>query len=93
MQPPASHNRPAAVTLSLGQGIAGEVAQTRAAVRIRDARGDSEHDTTFLKEFGFRGCYALPLASMGKLEGVLKSFTYEPLGLDDDAQVFAEAVS
>ena len=82
-----------AVTLSLGQGIAGEVAQTRASVRVRDAHGDSEHDTTFLEEFGIRGCYALPLVSMGRLESVLEFFTYEPLGLDDDAQVFAEAVS
>ena len=47
----------------------------------------------YLRRFGFRGCFAVPLISAGRLEGAIELFTRAPLHLDDDAHVFTEALS
>ena len=80
-------------TIPAGRGIAGEAARTRNAVIVRDADADTQHDTAYLRDIGMRGCLAVPLTSLGDLEGALELFTRGPLALDHDAQVFAETIA
>ena len=94
LRPLAGRHLPGAMpTLAIGRGMSGEAARTRKAVIVHDARTDTEHDTTYLRQIDMRGCLAVPLTSLANLEGALELFTREPLDLDHDAQVFAEAVA
>ena len=73
--------------------MAGEAARTHKPVIVRDARIDTAHDTSYLRQLDMRGCLAVPLTSLARLEGVLELFTRDPLDLDHDAEVFAEAIA
>ncbi len=80
-------------TIRAGRGIAGEAARARNAVIVHDTSTDTDHDTTYLRDLGMRGCLAVPLTSLTNLEGALELFTKDPLTLDHDAQVFTEAIA
>ncbi len=80
-------------SIPAGRGIGGEAARTRRAVTVLDAHVDTDHDTTYLNDIGMRGCLAVPLTSLGGLEGALELFTRGPLVLDHDAQVFTETIA
>ncbi len=84
---------PGGTTVPIDQGLAGEVVRTRLPVRVHDARASTGYDVRWLEKMGFRGCFALPLVSMGRLEGVLELYSSGSLDLDDDAQVFTEALA
>ena len=91
LRPLAKRNLPDILpTIPTGRGIAGEATRTRQAVVVHDAHTDTDHDTTYLKQIGMRGCLAVPLTS---LEGTLEVFTRDPLSLDHDAQVFTESIA
>jgi PAS domain S-box-containing protein len=79
--------------IPFGRGLAGRAARTRAAVTVLDADAPGAKGVQYLRRLGFRGCFAVPLVSAGRLQGAIELFTRAPLHLDDDAHVFTEALS
>ncbi len=87
------HIADTALTIPIGRGMAGEAARTRKPVTVHDTRTETENDTTYLRKIDMRGCLAVSLTSATRLEGALELFTREPLDLDHEARVFAEAMA
>ncbi len=78
----------------VGRGAAGAAAAGRRSVYVPDASEARDAASRNVVPIdGMRGYFALPLVSMGRLEGVLELFSREPLALDEDARVFADAVA
>lgn len=62
------------LTVKLGQGIAGHVAETGESLRVRDAYDDPRFDASFDEKTGFRtrSLLAAPILSKGEVIGVLE---------------------
>ncbi len=85
----------AKVRLKLGQGIAGAVAQSRAAEIINDARADPRWSPAMDEQSGFvtRSILAVPILLKGRLVGVVEAINKRGGGFDEadreDFEAFA----
>jgi HD-GYP domain-containing protein (c-di-GMP phosphodiesterase class II) len=83
------------VTLRLGQGMAGRVAEEKKIVNIPDINmaGDMFTRGSLLKEEEFAAYHAAPLIVKGNVKGVLEVFHRKPLGADYDWMAFFQALA
>jgi HD-GYP domain-containing protein (c-di-GMP phosphodiesterase class II) len=83
------------VTLRLGEGIAGRVAEEKKIVNIPNINMAGEIFTrgSLLRDEEFAAYHAAPLIVKGDVKGVLEVFHREPLGADYDWMAFFQALA
>ncbi len=81
--------------LDVGEGLAGQAADTMQVVHINDLRSEATSLTQspYIKNEGFIAYYGVPLISKGKVQGVLELFHRSVLNPDEDWMVFLETLT
>ncbi len=86
---------PAKLSLSIGEGLAGQAAMDRRSVQVVDLRDIEEEPVQlpFLKKEEAHSYYAVPLINKGRVEGVLEIFHREPLDASNEWMEFLETLA
>ncbi len=81
--------------VQVGEGLAGEAADTRRTIHIPDLMQPVTEQPLQLPfcEEGFRVYYGVPLIAKGQVKGVLEVFLRSPEPLDAERQEFLEALA
>ncbi len=79
-------------TVAMGRGVAGRAVAERRTIGHREV-SSAEELTALMRDEGFAAAYAAPLASKGRILGVLEIFHRSPLTPDQEWLDFFEALA
>ena len=86
---------PAKLSMSIGEGLAGQAAMERKAIRVENPH-EIERDPVqgpLMEQENAQVYYAVPLINKGRVEGVLEVFHREPLDASDEWLEFLETLA